>query len=299
MEDRKKTPWFVRVLIVLFCGLLVAMISYKFFSTDPKAEISGGIVTLLCLVLVLVLSESFDNFSIGKIIEVSREVKKKEKEVEKLEQKNEKLFTHLISISSTQFQNQSSTNVYGDYHAAPSVQAASELEVQEKQANTSDSTTTDQETQPARINWEIAEQIALARHAANSSIPQVEVIQNAKLVTHFHGVDPISSIQPIFDAYARCGEKEIFIEFRNFRSIGMMFRDHLYVMLSKLHHYRIAKRVDANLDLVLIKIPGEEYSSNSFSRLYEYFGLSISSGLLKIYEIELSEEEVLRCKTIA
>ena len=54
-------------------------------------------------------------------------------------------------------------------------------------------------------------------------------------------------------------------------------------MLSKINHYRTAKRVEAHLELVLMKLPGEEAKTpNSFLRLLESFEPAIASGLLKI-----------------
>ncbi|MGI0154488.1 hypothetical protein ACQ661_12620, partial [Pseudidiomarina sp. WS423] len=107
MDDPdKKENWFVRVLIVLFCLLLASMIAFSYFGVEPKGQINSGIVTLLLLLLILVLSESFDNFSIGKLISVTREAKRKEKEVQKLEKEKSELLSQLITISSTQHQTQ-------------------------------------------------------------------------------------------------------------------------------------------------------------------------------------------------
>ncbi|NRD75654.1 hypothetical protein HQQ94_21005 [Shewanella sp. VB17] len=73
MENtEKKSNWFVRCMIVAFCALIVAMIAFSYFYIEPKGEINAGVITLLSLLLVLVLSESFDNFSIGKLVSISR-----------------------------------------------------------------------------------------------------------------------------------------------------------------------------------------------------------------------------------
>lgn len=100
------------------------MISFNFYFTDPKGEISSGVITLILILTVLVLSESFDNFSVGKLVSISREAKKKEAEVKELEQKNSSLLNQLISISNTQTQQQNHTNIYGDYHESSNQQKA-------------------------------------------------------------------------------------------------------------------------------------------------------------------------------
>jgi hypothetical protein len=242
---------------------------------------------------VLVLSESFDSFSVGKLISISREVKKKEKDIEKLEKQNAHLLSQLISISNTQSQNQSHTNVYGDYHATPTVQKASAKDVQENQSSDAASSATPPNDAPrATTNWHKAEEMALTKYLQQRAIHPSNVIFEAKLVSQFQGIDPISSMQPVFDAYIKETEHETFVEMRPATFASMMFRDRLYVMLSKINHYRTAKRVEAHLDLVLIRLPSDEARPpNSFSRLLQSFEPAIASGLLKIHEVEFTAEE--------
>lgn len=296
-EVAKKTNWFVRILISAFCLLLVGMVLYRYLCVEPRGDITGGIVTLLCLLLVLVLSESFDSFSVGKLISISREVKKKEKEVEKLEKQNAHLLSQVISISNTHSQNQSHTNVYGDYHATPTVQKASATDVQEKQSSDAVNAVPQNELPRATTDWRKAEAIALAKYLQQRSLHPSNAILEAKLVSQFQGIDPISSMQPVFDAYIKEADHETFVEMRPATYTPMMFRDRLYVMLSKINHYRTAKRVEAHLDLVLMKVPGEEARTpNSFNRLLESFEPAIASGLLKINEIEFTAEEAASCR---
>jgi len=296
-EVAKKTNWFVRILISAFCLLLVGMVLYRYLCIEPRGDITAGVITLLCLLLVLVLSESFDSFSVGKLISVSREVKKKEKEVEKLEKQNAHLLTQLISISNTQSQTQSHTNVYGDYHATPTVQKASATDVQEKQSSDAIGAAPRTESPRATTNWRKAEEIALAKYLQQRSLHPSNAIIEAKLVSQFQGIDPISSMQPVFDAYIKETDHETFVEMSPATFMPLMFRDRLYVMLSKINHYRTAKRVEAHLDLVLMKLPAEEQrSSSSFSRLLVSFEPAIASGLLKIQEIEFTAEEAASCR---
>lgn len=115
MEGNKPNN-FVRSLIVILCIGLTVLISYSFFKVEPKGELNSGLLVLLSFLVVLVLSESFDNFSVGKLISISKEVKKKENENKELVRKNEQLINQIISISNTQNQSQSHTNVYGDFY---------------------------------------------------------------------------------------------------------------------------------------------------------------------------------------
>jgi len=91
MEESNKTPNnFVRFLIIVFCIVLTGMIVFNYFIVEPKGDISKGVLALLSILLVLVLAESFDSFSLGKLISISREAKKKETQVKELEKKIQK-----------------------------------------------------------------------------------------------------------------------------------------------------------------------------------------------------------------
>jgi len=87
--------------------------------------------------------------------------------------------------------------------------------------------------------------------------------------------------------------QERFIEVRPKASISAMYYDRLYVMLNKIHLYRQAKGISAELVLIMLDIEGEnkERPWNS-ERFYDYFQPAISNKLLKIETIKISNEEI-------
>lgn len=87
---------------------------------EPIGAIKDG--NLIIIFLILILSESFDSFSIGKIISISRKLKEKNDEVEKLESKNSQLLSQVISLTTNQNQVQSSKQIFGDYYERPKKQ---------------------------------------------------------------------------------------------------------------------------------------------------------------------------------
>ena len=247
--------------------------------------------------LILILSESFDNFSLGKLISISREVKRKEQKVNKLEREKTELFNQLIKFTSIQHQTQQHTNVYGDYHAGKgaSVERASEQEVEAK-ASDERPKSNDALGQGYRIDFHKVESIAMQKYISDKGVHSANVIREAKLVTKFHGIDPISNNQPIFDGYYKSDEKEIFIEFKINRGVHMMHRDRIYMMLSKLNHYQNAKGVNVHLDLVLLNLPEDGSSYRTNDRFMQDFEPAIVSGLLRIDEIEITKEEMNSCR---
>lgn len=293
----KKENWFVRGLIIVLCLLIVAMIAFSYFWIEPRGEINSGIITLLLVLLVLVLSESFDNFSVSKLVSISREVKKKEKDVQILEKDKSELLSQLITISSTQNQTQQHTNVYGDYHAAKgaTVERATEQEVQAKESDEQERSNSTPRTK-YRIDWRKVESYAMKKYIAKKGIHSSNVIPEAKLVTQFHGIDPVSNHQPIFDGYYKDDDKEIFVEFRPNRGMHMMLRERIYMMLSKINHYQNVKGVNTHLDLVWMNVPDEEPRARATERFLQDFEPAIASGLLRISEIDISQDEINDCK---
>jgi len=298
--DSKPTNYFVRSLLALLCVLIAGMVLFRYLRVEPIGEITVGLLVLLGLLVVLVLSESFDNFSVGKLVAISREVRKKEAEIDKLEKQNTSLLSQLITVSNSQSQRQSSTTVQGDYYAtAPIVQKATEAEVEEKQnsENRALAATSAEAPAPARMDWARAESMALEKLLKIRNIHPSNVIKEAKL-SFLQGIDPISNIQPIFDGYIKESDSETFIDMRPERLLSPMYRDRLYVMLSKIHHYRATKQINAHLDAVILKIPGEEARGiwGNPERVFQFFEPAIASGLLRVHEITFTEAEANECR---
>lgn len=295
-KKKVKENWFVRILIIVFCIFIIVMISFSYFLIEPKGQLNSGIISLLLILLVLVLSESFDNFSVGKLVSITRKVNKKEEIVQKLEKEKSQLLTQLITVSTSQNQTQQHTNLFGDYnpHSA-TVERASNQEIQAETSG-EEKVCEVTPTPERRINPKKLEEIAMQKYISKTNIHSHNVISDAKLTTQFHGIDPVSNQQPIFDGYYKNDNKEIFVEFRKNGRMSFFYRDRLYLMLSKLNHYKNIKSIDTHLDLVFIDIPDENPDDQSITRFKEYFEPAIISGLLRISEVNITKEEIENIK---
>lgn len=122
------------------------------------------------------------------------------------------------------------------------------------------------------------------------------LIREAKLSTQFSGIDPISDTTPIFDGYINAVDSEVFIETRPLRYASFLFRDRLYVMLSKIHHYKSIKKTNIYLALLVLTRLHEEanYRNDEYylEKLQREFEPAITSGLLRIYTINITQEEL-------
>lgn len=300
MENNNRN-WFVRLLIVTFCLFLGSMVVYRFFYTDPKAEISGGLLVLLAFVLVLVLSELFDNFSVGKLVMMSKSLKEKEVQASELKKENVELRNHLISISTSVSQRQTSTNIFGlpdNFVDALTVRQAAHDEVEEKKKE--DDPLSSSQTlgclSSNKFNQDKRTEQAISRFVSQQNLQSFNLIREAKLSTQFSGIDPISDTTPIFDGYINAVDSEVFIETRPLRYASFLFRDRLYVMLSKIHHYKSIKKTNIYLALLVLTRLHEEanYRNDEYylEKLQREFEPAITSGLLRIYTINITQEEL-------
>ncbi|MBQ0933660.1 hypothetical protein [Ideonella alba] len=285
---------FVRVLVVLICLLFGAMVTYKYFFLDPKGDISPGLLVLLAFFLVLVLSESFDNFSIGQLLSLGRQLEAKAEENKSLKVENAELRGHLVSVATSMTQHQTSTNIVGlpeSLARAFAVQQAPEDEVQAKRTQ-EEAAPQPPEPAIARVDRRKLEEVTITKFLAANGWQQYSLLREAKLTSQFAITDPVSDEAPLFDGYVTVPDAEVFIEVRNSSLSAAFFRERLYMMLTKIYHYRAAKKSNVFLALVLVSIPGEERRESSIQRILRDFQPAISNGLLRVAEIAVPQEEL-------
>jgi len=299
--EEKKTNWFVRTLIIFLSIFIGGLIYFNFFWSSPPAQISSGILVLVAFLAVLVLSEAFDNFSIAKLLSLSKTVKETENKNQELKKENSDLRNQIITISTSISQKQvNSTFVLTDELAkmlsvrqaeATEKQQKQEQEEKEQETNVSAISTTEDAPQRRYISPSRYEEIALPKFLMTEGLSQFPIIRDAKFTNQFQQIDPVSEFSPVFDGYIKTIDTEIFIEMRIKTRSMIMLRERLYMMLSKINYYRNIKRVNAYLFLVLIVKPEDEQNELFLNRLINEFEPAISNGLLRIREIEISEEE--------
>ncbi|QQO84024.1 hypothetical protein [Shewanella algae] len=301
-----KPNYFVRTLIVLFVLALFSMAFMSFYLAEPKYQITAGIITITGFVVILVLSESFNNLSLGKVLSLSREIQKKENEKEQVKTENKELRQELFKIVSNIQQSQVNNTfnapsdewlkLLGVVKAQDSDKEEEQEEQKEVQRAMEFMAEKEKAREESRARMKLrrnAELIAIEKYASNLAIPDSEIIQGAEFSQAFDDIDPIMNRRIVFDGYIKGASQERFIEVRPKAAIHPMYYDRLYVMLNKIFLYRQAKGISAELILIMLDIEGEESDRPwSNDRFYDYFQSAISNKLLKIESISISKEEM-------
>lgn len=300
--EKNKPIYYIRTLVLIFILVLLTLCYFSFFYSQPSYTISSGLIIILLIITILILSESFDNLSIGKLLSLSRELNKKEKELDVTKNENISLRENIIQLAGSINQNQVNTTITGVtpeiLRQALGVKQVTEEEIKEVKAKEEiEEKETIPET-PKRIDYLNRAKVfefALTKFIKTKDLPIDELLREVKFTSTFIGLDPISDRQIRFDGYIPTIQKEYFFETKLKDSITPLLLDRLYIQLSKILTYRKTKEILAELNLIFIEYP-EEYASRrtyiSIEKIYEYFQPAITNKLLKIETVSLTKEEI-------
>jgi hypothetical protein len=299
-----KPSWVTRALTVAFLGFLGFLVVQSFYKSSPAFAITASILVVLALMTILVLSEAFNSFSLGKLLTLSKEVSKSKQEKHELQVDNVELRKALVQLAVNVHQSQvnATINTSGvDLLKALGVVKAEkpdeDLEQEPKQPTVAEETIspTDRESriQSFRLR-QMADSLAFQKYIDANAIPKIDVEREIQFSSTFENLDPIMERRITFDGYMKTPNKEYFFEVKNFRNMSPMFWDRLYVMLSKILFYREAKKVPTELILILTKFPESESESGPphFERFIQAFQPAIAGGLLRVEQVEITEDEL-------
>lgn len=290
MENRK-TNWFVRILILLLSLLITVLISYNFFIARPRGEISNGLVTLIMLLIIVVLSEAFDNISFGKILSLNKEMKEKKQEVKELKVEKDGLLNMLVNNISVQTQ---SVGISGNELKEILTVIKADPDKIEEETKEKEDLQSEQETTSSKKRLDIRkfESCVLNQFIETNNYTGYPFNEQVTFSKSFNNVDPISRISPIFDGYIGTSDAEIFVEVKP--RVSKYNRDYLYLRLSALYHYRKAKNVSAYLQLILVELPEDLENgspSNINEKVIQHFEPAIELGLLKVKYMKLTKKQ--------
>lgn len=286
--------------------MIMCILSFCF--AEPKYQITTGLISVIGLILLLALSESFNNLSLGKIITLSKSVEKIEKEKDVVKSENKELRHELFKIVSNIQQSQVNNTFNAPSDEWLRLLGVIKSDQEEKHDEPEDlKTTIDQPVQEESRNPEqiyaqnrnrvqrlrVAENIAIDKYTKSLSVPDAYVIKGAEFSVAFNEIDPIMNRKIVFDGYIKDATQERFIEIRHGNGYTPVFYDRLYVMLNKIYLYRQAKGVSSELILIFLETDEEKNERSRNTEIsFEPLQNSIANKLLRIEKISVSSSEI-------
>lgn len=296
---------FTRIIVSIVVLLIITLIVSDFYFYDPKGYITNSIIILIGFLIILSLAEMFDQMALGKFITLKKNFKEKENDNKVLRDENSGLRNQIIQMTTNLAQIQTQSNNVTVQNSVSDrlveklleqIVPATKPEVEQKKKEEEEDLNQiikNSRTNKKRYDWRKIENYVIEKITKELELSNLEVIQNAKLTYQRTIQDPISNHQILFDAYFPA--KEIFIEVRPNNMPSTLFRDRLYVMLSKLMYFSSRLRNNrALLILVLVDINDDNERNNTpmIENVFSEFDPAIKQEIL-IVRLETIEGNML------
>ena len=255
MESSKNNKKIIIALIIFITALIIV----NFIFSNTKYEITFEIIICLSLLVILALSEMFDNLSIPKVISLSKNVKEVKKENEDLKDANIKLLEQITNIK-----NSNSQNIF----LPNSFSTISSSNIDDINKNVDNLESGDFETKvvnkdykvPAseRYKYRRSLEIFMLKKAldTDNNISSYDIQYDIKLINNKLVDDNIMKNEARFDALKSNLNENIFYEVK-ITPFMLDFSYQLHYMLRTLELYKEFTKIPCKLVLVLPKFEGE------------------------------------------
>jgi len=295
MEKNKNI--FSKILIIILMLLIIFLITVSFFKSSNSFALTSGIVFCLGILVVLCLSDTFDNFSIGKIISMSRNLKEVTKENERLKNENFNLINQMINIKNSNNQNVS-INLEGSRNIND---IKTEIEASEvnNNENKEEQVTIERTERRSRFEYMRCADIIAIKKVMEDLPEAADKKYEVKVTNNFSFEDDIMIKDIRFDAFSHYGKNDIFYEAKHLMPM-LSYVFQLYYMLNLVKKYG---EVNNSISKLILTIPifddklkeimhDQDRVVRRISLLENTFAPAIKNGLLEIRKIELTKEEL-------
>ena len=288
----------ITILILFIAGLVVA----DFILSEPKYEITVCIVICLALIVILALSDMFDNLSIPQVLSLSRNIKEVKKENSELKETNLKLMEQVVNIKNSNSQNMvvqlSGSSNIEDVNENKEEMPISDQKDNNQRNNRIDIIDLDMDTPDFHERYKYRKniEIFLLKKALDNGENGCDVKYNVEM--NFSNIDTIMKNRIIFDALKKGANEMYFFDVKLFPSLSYSYE--LYYILKTLEAYREISKTycklillypsfDKGLEKYLVKL---ELYNHSKEKIKDMFDSSIKDGLLEIREIPITKKEI-------
>ena len=253
VEVKKGNKIVVRLLILFIAGLITA----NFILSEPKYEITLSIITCLALLVILALSDVFDNLSIPQVISLSKNIKEVKKENEGLKETNQKLIEQVVNIKNTNNQ-KVFVQLYGSKNIEDIGKSAEEEKLPELE-NTSSRrmrriVEKDNNIESSIRYRKYIQMLLLKKALASNNYEENirDIKYDVELVTMNNEI--INNKETVnFDALSVTKERNIFYEVKTNFIINEMTVNRIITMLNSLDSYVEVNKTSCELVLVIPK----------------------------------------------
>ena len=270
------------IFVVILISLLIAsLIIISFLFSENRFVITKSIITLLCLLVVLVLSNSFEHIHFGKWFEISNQVREGNEKIKQLKDSTEELCLQIRNMNNQTMQ----------ISIGPDLLKPTNLSLQQKEQEEEKRINAKAELNK-RLDIKLFQNLILSKYFGTGLRDKLQ--KNMSLVESSQNLDQISSREVSFDALLEDNNKLFFIDVLKGQTYGFYY-DRIYVKLNKILCYTRATKKAAQLILLFPKNPEVEKGENRDSFFINNYTPAIQNNLLRIEYVDYSKTEYDSC----
>lgn len=304
MENKNnKNNKYNRILTGILMSFIALIIIVNFILCDRQFAITNEILVCLLLLVILCLSNSFDNLSIPKLISLSKNIEEIKEDNDKLKETNLKLIEQMINIKSTNNQIMYMPRTFNTVGSSNIEDIATkqneETENLSNDSNTDISLTDQKNIQSERYKYRRNLDIVLLKKALMEDKGKFEIQYDVKVTNNKYIEENIMKNETRFDALKSDGKNSVFYEVR----ITPMFMELQYQLHYKLKMVEMYGKTSStvsklvliipNIDKELEKIVGDKKRFEYFKeRILDRFEPAIDKGLLELKEVDILKSEI-------
>lgn len=292
---------FTRFLIVFLSLFLATLIIISFLLSEQKFVITGGIIICTALLIIIVLSEMFDSFSIGNLISLKKKLKETDQDLEKSKKENETLRNQLIAQINfiTKQSNTQNIILSSDYEKSLGVEKASDIDEKNKSEQKDEDAIEAErdlsnDLRNRRLFFRNFEIYAYDKVITELNIDKTKIFKDMQFKEGMIGFDPIMVKNIRFDGYFVQNDCECFLEIKSQFAAYSPSIFIIYYILNKIYFYK--KATGKNAKLILIVPILEQNLVNSrrnqeadFETVRQTFMPAINNNLLEIKPINIDK----------
>ncbi len=292
---------FTRILIVILSLFLATLIIISFLLSEQKFVITGGIIICTALLIILVLSEMFDSFSIGNLISLKKKLKETDQDLERSKKENETLRNQLIAQINfiTKQSNTQNIILSSDYEKSLGVEKASDIDEKNKSEQKDEDAIEAErdlsnDLHNRRLFFRNFEKYAYDKVVNELNIDKNKIFKDMQFKEGMIGFDPIMEKNIRFDGYFVQNDCECFLEIKSQFTAYSPSIFMIYYILNKIYFYKKATGKNAKLILIVPILEHDlvKYRRNpeaDFETVRQTFMPAINNNLLEIKPINIDK----------
>lgn len=274
-DNKSKGKGFI-IALILISLLIASLIIVAFLFSENQFVITKSIITLLCLLVILLLSNSFDYIHFGKWFELSNQVREGNEKISQLKNSTDALCLQIRNMNSP------TTQITIGSELLKPTNLKQQEDEQRINANGWDD---------KKLDIKAFQNLIMNKYFGTGLKDRLQ--KNMSLVESSQNLDQISSREVSFDALLEENNKMLFIDVLTGHFYALYY-DRIYVKLNKILCYTRATKKESQLLLLIPKEfeSNKEYRDDYLLKIYEP---AIQNNLLRIEYVDYNKEDYDSC----